>query len=125
MNCIRAGIKWNLTICRAVWFFVVGVLLLIGLCCYCGLLIFATYHECDPLTTKVFNNTRINHTIKENKKAFDLFLFRLKLVKAKDQLLPLLVMDILGDYPGVPGLFVTGVFSAALRFANVVYTTLY
>jgi solute carrier family 5 (sodium-coupled monocarboxylate transporter), member 8/12 len=36
------------------------------------------------------------------------------LVKAKDQLLPLLVMDTLGDYPGLPGLFVAGVFSAAL-----------
>lgn len=61
---------------------------LLSICCYCGLLIYATYHDCDPLTTK--------------------------LVKAKDQLLPLLVMDILGDYPGLPGLFVAGVFSAAL-----------
>lgn len=59
------------------------------MCCYCGLLIYATYHDCDPLTTK--------------------------LAKAKDQLLPLLVMDILGNYPGLPGLFVAGVFSAALR----------
>ncbi len=25
-------------------------------------------------------------------------------------------MDILGDYPGLPGLFVAGVFSAALRY---------
>lgn len=58
------------------------------MCSYCGLLIYATYHDCDPLTTK--------------------------LVKAADQLLPLLVMDILGDYPGLPGLFVAGVFSAAL-----------
>lgn len=58
------------------------------MCCYCGLLIYATYHECDPLTTK--------------------------LAHAKDQLLPLLVMDILGAFPGLPGLFVAGVFSAAL-----------
>lgn len=33
---------------------------------------------------------------------------------AKDQLLPLLVVDILGDYPGLVGMFVAGVFSAAL-----------
>jgi sodium-coupled monocarboxylate transporter 8/12 len=51
-------------------------------------LIYATYFDCDPLSTR--------------------------LVKAKDQLLPLLVMDILGDYPGLVGMFVAGVFSAAL-----------
>jgi solute carrier family 5 (sodium-coupled monocarboxylate transporter), member 8/12 len=58
------------------------------ICCYTGLLIYATYQNCDPLTTK--------------------------LAQAKDQLLPLYVMDILGEYPGLPGLFVAGVFSAAL-----------
>jgi insulin-like growth factor 2 mRNA-binding protein 1 len=61
---------------------------LLAICSYAGLLIYATYYECDPLTTK--------------------------LVKAKDQLLPLLVMDLLGNYPGLVGMFVAGVFSAAL-----------
>ncbi|XP_012265527.1 sodium-coupled monocarboxylate transporter 1-like [Athalia rosae] len=73
---------------RAVWIFIVGALSLVGTCGYAGMLLYATYQECDPLTTK--------------------------LARAKDQLLPLLVMDILGDYPGLPGLFVAGVFSAAL-----------
>ncbi|XP_037040754.1 sodium-coupled monocarboxylate transporter 1 [Bradysia coprophila] len=73
---------------KALWMFITGVLILLAMCCYCGLLIYATYYECDPLTTK--------------------------LAKAKDQLLPLLVMDILGNFPGLPGLFVAGVFSAAL-----------
>lgn len=73
---------------KALWIFIVGVMILLSLCAYCGLLIYATYFDCDPLTTK--------------------------LAQAKDQLLPLLVMDILGDYPGLPGLFVAGVFSAAL-----------
>jgi len=40
--------------------------------------------------------------------------FQCKLVQRNDQLLPLLVMDTLGEYPGMPGLFVAGVFSAAL-----------
>lgn len=73
---------------RALWTFIFGVFILLSVCCYSGLLIFATYHDCDPLTTK--------------------------LAKAKDQLLPLLVMDVLGVFPGLPGLFVAGVFSAAL-----------
>lgn len=47
---------------------------------------YATYHDCDPLTTK--------------------------LAKAKDQLMPLLVMRVLGDYPGLPGMFIAGIFSA-------------
>lgn len=75
---------------RALWLFILGALTLLLSCSYCGLLIYATYHDCDPLTTK--------------------------LAKAKDQLLPLLVMRIFGDFPGVPGLFVAGVFSAALRY---------
>lgn len=74
---------------RALWLFVLGTMTLTISCSYCGLLIYATYYDCDPLTTK--------------------------LAKAKDQLLPLLVMRIFGDYPGLPGLFVSGVFSAALR----------
>lgn len=68
--------------------YVVGVTIMIFLCVYNGLLLYATYHQCDPLTTK--------------------------LAKAKDQLMPLLVMEILKDMPGLPGLFIAGVFSAAL-----------
>uniref|UniRef100_A0A8W7P196 Sodium-coupled monocarboxylate transporter 1 n=1 Tax=Anopheles coluzzii TaxID=1518534 RepID=A0A8W7P196_ANOCL len=53
-----------------------------------GLLVYATYHECDPLTAQ--------------------------LVKAKDQLLPLFVMETFAAYPGMTGVFVAGIFSAAL-----------
>lgn len=62
--------------------------MLIFLCCYNVLLVYATYYGCDPLQTG--------------------------LAKAKDQILPLLVMDILRDLPGLRGLFIAGVFSAAL-----------
>lgn len=68
--------------------YVVGVSVMIFLCVYNGLLLYATYHDCDPLTTK--------------------------LAKAKDQMMPLLVMEILQDIPGLSGLFIAGVFSAAL-----------
>ncbi|KAM8705666.1 hypothetical protein ACLKA7_010036 [Drosophila subpalustris] len=73
---------------KALCFFCAGVLILMALCGYNGLLIYATYQNCDPLTTK--------------------------LAKARDQLLPLFVMDTLGELPGMTGLFIAGVFSAAL-----------
>lgn len=58
------------------------------LCCFNGLLLYATYYNCDPLQTG--------------------------LAKAKDQMLPLMVINILKNYPGLSGLFIAGVFSAAL-----------
>ncbi|CAB3239791.1 unnamed protein product [Arctia plantaginis] len=76
------GAKW------AVFLFCIGISFLYCFCLYCGLLIYARFHDCDPLQTK--------------------------LAKAKDQLLPLLVMDVLGGIPGLPGVFIAGIFSAAL-----------
>ncbi|KAH8382222.1 hypothetical protein KR009_002452 [Drosophila setifemur] len=68
--------------------FIVGLVVLLSICVYNGLLLFATYYDCDPLTTK--------------------------LAVAKDQMVPLLVVQSLSSFPGVPGMFVAGVFSAAL-----------
>lgn len=65
--------------------YVIGIIVLISMCIYNGLLLYATFHDCDPLTTKLAN--------------------------AKDQLVPLLVMNIFKDIPGMPGLFIAGVFS--------------
>ena len=36
-----------------------------------------------------------------------------------DELFPLYVMDTLQSYPGFPGLFLAGVFSAGLRYVSV------
>jgi len=49
---------------------------------------YAYYHDCDPVTTGQ--------------------------VKKNDQLFPLFVMQVMHEYPGVPGLFVAGVFAGAL-----------
>ncbi|XP_052740199.1 sodium-coupled monocarboxylate transporter 1-like isoform X2 [Bicyclus anynana] len=73
---------------RAVWGFLCGIFSIVFICGYSGLLAYARYHDCDPLNSK--------------------------LALAKDQLLPVLVMDVLGDWQGMPGIFVAGVFSAAL-----------
>jgi len=68
------------------------------MCIFNGLLLYATFHDCDPLTTK--------------------------LAKAKDQLVPLLVMQTLNDIPGLPGLFIAGVFSAALSSLSSAFNSM-
>ncbi|KAJ8982518.1 hypothetical protein NQ317_018559 [Molorchus minor] len=67
---------------------VIGIMALVSMCCYMGLVIFASYYKCDPVTRGAIHKS--------------------------DQLLPYFVMQIAGSMPGLPGLFVSGVFSAAL-----------
>ena len=67
---------------------IVGLSVLVSFCCYNGLLIYATYHDCDPLSTG--------------------------LAKAKDQVSPLFTMQLLKNIPGMSGLFIAGIFSASL-----------
>ncbi|XP_003736693.3 sodium-coupled monocarboxylate transporter 1 isoform X3 [Drosophila pseudoobscura] len=73
---------------RCMQVFTLLLIFLLSCCCYMGLVSYAVYHECDPISTK--------------------------LAKASDQLPSLLMMRTLGSMPGLPGLFVAGVFSAAL-----------
>ncbi|ESO00063.1 hypothetical protein HELRODRAFT_140272, partial [Helobdella robusta] len=71
-------------------------LYLSAICCFCilmlitciGLLSYAFYYKCDPLTSGR--------------------------VGKLDQVVPLMVMEILEGYPGLPGLFITTAFCAAL-----------
>ncbi|CAL8254837.1 sodium-coupled monocarboxylate transporter 1 [Gadus morhua] len=65
-----------------------GLLATVSLAMFCGLTMYSIYMKCDPLT----NND----------------------VGSPDQLLPYLVMDILADYPGVPGFFVAAAYSGTL-----------
>ncbi|KAL0276708.1 UNVERIFIED_CONTAM: hypothetical protein PYX00_004221 [Menopon gallinae] len=68
--------------------FAVGIVALNSVCCYTGLVIYAAFHDCDPVKTKTISKS--------------------------DQLLPYFVMKIARHIPGLPGVFVAGVFSAAL-----------
>ncbi|CAH0557293.1 unnamed protein product [Brassicogethes aeneus] len=67
---------------------VIGIACLVSMCCYMGLVIYAAYYKCDPVTRGSIHKS--------------------------DQLLPYFVMEIAAFMPGLPGLFVSGVFSAAL-----------
>ncbi|KAG8224758.1 hypothetical protein J437_LFUL005327 [Ladona fulva] len=68
--------------------FTVGILIIYATSLYAGLVIYASYYNCDLISSKV--------------------------VRAPDQVLPYFVMEVASGIPGLPGLFMAGVFSAAL-----------
>ncbi|XP_069123546.1 sodium-coupled monocarboxylate transporter 1-like isoform X2 [Argopecten irradians] len=72
----------------AYWFNFPGLCVILYLCCFIGTVAYAFYRTCDPKTFGLIN--------------------------ASDQLLPLFVMDVLGKMPGIPGIFVSCIFSGAL-----------
>uniref|UniRef100_A0A6A7FWQ0 Sodium-coupled monocarboxylate transporter 1-like n=2 Tax=Hirondellea gigas TaxID=1518452 RepID=A0A6A7FWQ0_9CRUS len=73
---------------RALWINLVGLVILMLVSSFAGLVIYAKYKDCDPLRSGI--------------------------VTAGDQLFPLFVMDTMGQFRGLPGLFVAGIFSGAL-----------
>ncbi|XP_024112799.2 sodium-coupled monocarboxylate transporter 1 [Pongo pygmaeus] len=66
----------------------VGLWAILTCSVFCGLALYSRYRDCDPWTAKK--------------------------VSAPDQLMPYLVLDILQDYPGLPGLFVACAYSGTL-----------
>lgn len=72
----------------AILLFVIGLLLILGFCCFTGIIMFAAYHDCDPV--------------------------KAGLVGKADKMMPYFVQDTVGHISGMPGLFISCVFSAAL-----------
>ncbi|NXD26619.1 SC5A8 protein, partial [Spelaeornis formosus] len=66
----------------------VGLWAILACATLCGLSLYSIYKDCDPWTANQ--------------------------VSALDQLMPYLVLDILRDFPGVPGLFVASAYSGTL-----------
>ncbi|KAL2775797.1 sodium-coupled monocarboxylate transporter 1 [Daubentonia madagascariensis] len=66
----------------------VGLWAILTCSVFCGLALYSRYKDCDPWMAKK--------------------------VSALDQLMPYLVLDILQDYPGLPGLFVACAYSGTL-----------
>ncbi|XP_037038899.1 sodium-coupled monocarboxylate transporter 2-like isoform X3 [Bradysia coprophila] len=79
---------------QSIAMFTVGISLFVSVCCYAGVLVYAEFYQCDPTASG--------------------------LIKADDQLFPMYVMKIVGDIRGLPGLFIAGVFGAALSSLSVV-----
>ncbi|OXB75401.1 UNVERIFIED_CONTAM: hypothetical protein H355_010603 [Colinus virginianus] len=67
----------------------VGLWAILVCAMFCGLSLYSIYKDCDPWMAEQ--------------------------VSALDQLMPYLVLDILRDFPGVPGLFVASAYSGTLR----------
>ena len=78
----------------AIFIFIIGIMLIISLCCYSGLLIYAKYWKCDPQT--------------------------IGLIDRDDQLFPLYVMETVGMWKGVAGLFIAGIVGGALSTLSVI-----
>ncbi|NXN39889.1 SC5A8 protein, partial [Rhinoptilus africanus] len=66
----------------------VGLWAILACAALCGLALYSIYRDCDPWSARQ--------------------------VSALDQLMPYLVLDILRDFPGVPGLFVASAYSGTL-----------
>lgn len=67
-----------------------GVIILISMCCFTGLVLYANFSECDPLTDKTNN------------------------VKNPNQLVPFFVMQKFSNIIFIPGLFLSSIFCASL-----------
>lgn len=82
---------------KSVWVFACGLALLKLGAILLGLIVYAYYESCDPVTTKQ--------------------------IKKLDQIVPLFVMDVASRIPGLPGLFIAGIFSAALSSISSILNT--
>lgn len=83
---------------RAAWIFGIGHIMVKLFSVYNGLLVFGKYETCDPIYTGQ--------------------------VEKYDQIFPFYVMDIARSIPGLSGLFVVGIFSAALSSMSTCLNTL-
>ncbi|RUS89822.1 hypothetical protein EGW08_002434 [Elysia chlorotica] len=72
----------------AVWINLPGLLFIVTTACMIGICMFAFYADCHPIHYGI--------------------------IAKSDQLVPLYVMDILGDYSGLPGVFVSCIVSGSL-----------
>ncbi|XP_043653437.1 sodium-coupled monocarboxylate transporter 1 [Drosophila teissieri] len=83
---------------HASFLFTIGVCIFVALCCFMGLVLFSKYKDCDPRSAGMISND--------------------------DQLLPLYVVQNVGHIPGMPGLFIAGIFGAGLSSLSSCFNTL-
>ena len=83
---------------RALWLAWPILMVLSMTTCFSGLAIYSKYYNCDPLTQER--------------------------ISSSDMLMPLYVMETMSDKPGLPGLFIAGIFSAGLSTISAALNSL-
>lgn len=83
---------------KSVWVFVLGLIFIKGASCFVGLIMYAKYEACDPVVSNQ--------------------------IQKVDQMLPFFVMEVAQKIPGLSGIFIAGIFSAALSSMSTAMNTL-
>ncbi|XP_054091956.1 sodium-coupled monocarboxylate transporter 1 [Zeugodacus cucurbitae] len=83
---------------KALWLSCIGFLVVMTINVFIGVVMFAYYHDCDPI--------------------------KAGLVNKPDKMVPFFVQDIMGHLIGMPGLFISCVFSAALSSMSAMLNSL-
>uniref|UniRef100_A0A1I8Q1U6 Uncharacterized protein n=2 Tax=Stomoxys calcitrans TaxID=35570 RepID=A0A1I8Q1U6_STOCA len=83
---------------RALIYAAIGILLILGFNCFTGIIMFARYAGCDPILAGV--------------------------VERADKIVPFFVQDVVGHLKGMPGVFISCVFSAALSTMSATLNSL-
>ncbi|CAD6991220.1 sodium-coupled monocarboxylate transporter 2 [Ceratitis capitata] len=83
---------------RALWLSSIGFIIVMALNCFIGIVMYAYYYNCDPI--------------------------KAGLVNKPDKMVPFFVQDIMGHLMGMPGLFISCVFSAALSSMSAMLNSL-
>uniref|UniRef100_T1IR62 Sodium-dependent multivitamin transporter n=1 Tax=Strigamia maritima TaxID=126957 RepID=T1IR62_STRMM len=83
---------------KSIWLNIVGLIPVHTIYCYVGLILYAMYSTCDPLRSRQIEQT--------------------------DQIFPIFVMHTMSSVPGMPGVFVAGVYSASLSTTSSVLNSL-
>ncbi|XP_053962139.1 sodium-coupled monocarboxylate transporter 1 [Anastrepha ludens] len=83
---------------RALWLTGIGFIVVMTLNCFIGIVMYAYYHSCDPIKAGLVNKL--------------------------DRMMPFFVQDIMGHLLGMPGLFISCVFSAALSSMSAMLNSL-
>lgn len=95
---VHSFVFYIFTFYRVLAIFAVGFMILVSLNCFTGVVIYALYHDCDPI--------------------------KAQLVSKSDKLVPYFIQDVAGNLTGMSGLFISCVLSAGLSTLSAAFNSL-